>query len=172
MKNVFTLAALAAVSTVVAASPAVAAGDSESYTINLNGSVASNCELTPEGSTNSTVDMLNTGNQLFQVITYSCNSPYTVSLKSLNGGMKHAESSGAVNIDYNVEATFGGFSTVNSANMQAAPVVIVTDNDWTNILLNGGIRTGNLDLDFDGATEYAVAGTYSDTLTITLAANY
>lgn len=56
--------------------------------------------------------------------------------------------------------------------MQASPVVIVTDNDWANILLNGGTRTGNLDLSFDSLSEYAVAGTYEDELTIELAANY
>jgi type 1 fimbria pilin len=171
MKNVMKLGSVALVAALFTAAPA-AAQDSESYAINLGGSVASNCELTPEGSTNATVNMLNTGNQLLQVIAFSCNSPYTVSLKSLNGGMKHAQSGGSVNIDYNVEATFGGFSTVNSANMQATPVVIVTDNDWTNIALNGGVRTGNIDLDFDGLGEYAVAGDYADTLTITLAANY
>ena len=56
--------------------------------------------------------------------------------------------------------------------MQGTPVTIVTNNDWVNILLNGGTRTGNLDLSFDSPSEYAVAGTYSDVLTITLAADY
>jgi hypothetical protein len=154
----------------------VMAQDSESFIINLNGSVASNCELIPEGSANFNVDMLNTGNQGVLTVLYSCNSPYTLSLQSANGGMRHVESGGAVNIDYDIEASFLGgplgATSTNSANMQAAPVVIVTDNDWVNILLNGGTRTGNLDLSFDNVAEYAVAGTYEDQLTITLAANY
>ncbi len=146
------------------------AGDTESYAINDQGSVASNCEMTPEGSTTSTVDMLDTGNQNFLVAAFSCNSPYEVTLSSANGGMAHQESGGTVNIDYDIEATFGAFTTVNSVGAQAGPVAIATEADWANILTNGGVRSGNLDLSFDTLAEYAVAGTYSDTLTITLAA--
>lgn len=175
MKNLVKLAAVAAVPALMFATPA-AAQDSESYVIGLSGSVDSNCELIPEGSGTFAVDMLNTGNQGSLTILYSCNSPYTVSLESANGGMEHQESGGAVNIDYDVEASFLGIgfgaTTTNSASMQGSPVVIVTDNDWANILVNGGTRTGNLDLSFDSISEYAVAGTYEDELTITLAANY
>jgi len=174
--KVFALLAAAAAPALLIASPASAqvSPDSEQYTLALNGSVPSNCELVPEGSGTANVDMSNTGNQGALVVAYSCNSPYTVSLSSLNGGMRHAESGGAVNIDYDVEASgfFGtNQTTTNSATMQGAPVVIVTNNDWRNIVLNGGLRTGNLDLSFDNLGEYAVAGTYSDQLTITLAAN-
>lgn len=168
MKTLAKLSAVAAGAMLFAA-PAMA-GDSESYVIALEGSVDSNCELTPEGSTTSTVDMLDTGNQNFLVVAFSCNSPYEVTLSSANGGMEHQESGGTVNIDYDIEATFGGFSTVNSVAAQAAPVVIASESDWANILLNGGVRSGNLDLSFDSLAEYAVAGTYNDTLTITLAA--
>jgi type 1 fimbria pilin len=171
MKILHKIAALAAISASFFAAP-VMAQDSESYVINLNGSVASNCELTPEGSGNVNVDMLETSNQGFLAIAFSCNSPYTVTLQSQNGGMRHVESGGAVNIDYDVEATFGGFPTTNSASMQATPVVLVSDNDWVNIFLNGGVRSGNLDLSFDNLAEYAVAGTYEDKLTINLAAEY
>ncbi|MEO9599546.1 hypothetical protein [Parasphingorhabdus sp.] len=175
MKNFVKLAAAVAVPALMIATPA-AAQDSESYVLGLSGSVDSNCELIPEGSGSFAVDMLNTGNQGSLTIVYSCNSPYTVSLESANGGMEHQESGGAVNIDYDVEASFLGIgigaTTTNSASMQGTPVVIVTDNDWANILLNGGTRTGNLDLSFDSISEYAVAGTYEDELTITLAANY
>lgn len=175
MKTFAKLAACVAVPALFAAAPAMAQ-DSESYSVALSGSVASNCELIPEGNGSYNVDMLDTGNQGVLTILYSCNSPYTVSLQSLNGGMRHNESSGAVVIDYDVEASFLGLgigaTTTNSASMQATPVVIVTNNDWQNILTNGGTRTGNLDLSFDSLSEYAVAGTYEDELTITLAANY
>ena len=81
-----------------------------------------------------------------------------------------------MNIDYDVEASWLGLgigaTTTNSASMAGTPVTIVTNNDWQNILFNGGTRTGNLDLSFDSPTEYAVAGTYSDVLTIILAADY
>ena len=169
------IAAAATIPALFAAAP-VAAQDAESFTLALSGSVDSNCELVPEGSGSYAVDMLETGNQGALTILYSCNSPYTVSLQSLNGGMRHSESGGAVVIDYDVEASFLGIglgaTSTNSASMQANPVVIVTDNDWANILVNGGTRTGNLDLSFDSLSEYAVAGTYEDELTIELAANY
>ncbi len=175
MKNLVKLAAAVAVPALMIASPA-AAQDSESFVIGLSGSVDSNCELIPEGSGSLAVDMLNTGNQGSLTIVYSCNSPYTVSLESANGGMEHQESGGAVNIDYDVEASWLGTglaaTSTNSASMQGTPVVIVTENDWANILTNGGTRSGNLDLSFDSLSEYAVAGTYEDELTITLAANY
>ena len=175
MKTFFKWSTLALPPAALMTSPA-SAQDSESFVVSLNGSVASTCELIPEGSANFNVDMLNTGNQGVLTVLYSCNSPYTLSLQSANGGMRHVESGGAVNIDYDIEASFLGLgigaTSTNSAGMQAAPVVIVTDNDWRNILLNGGTRTGNLDLSFDNLAEFAVAGTYEDQLTITLAANY
>ena len=175
MRNVVKAAAVLSAAGILAATPAMAQ-DSESYVIGLNGSVASNCELIPEGSGTFNVDMLNTGNQGSLTILYSCNSPYTVSLGSLNGGMLNTTSGGVVNIDYDVEASFLGIgiaaTSTNSADMQAAPVTIVTNNDWENIFTNGGTRTGNLDLSFDSLSEYAVAGEYEDELTITLAANY
>lgn len=174
MKTIAKLASVAVGSLVLAATPAMAQ-DSESYAIALSGSVASNCELVPEGSGSYSVDMLETGNQGVLTILYSCNSPYTVSLQSQNGGMRHMESDGAVNIDYNVEASFLGLgfgaTSTNSEAMQAAPVPIVTNTDWVNIAANIGTRTGNLDLSFDNLAEYAVAGTYEDELTITLTAN-
>ena len=175
MKTFFKWSTLALIPAALMTSPA-SAQDSESFVVSLNGSVASTCELIPEGSANFNVDMLNTGNQGVLTVLYSCNSPYTLSLQSANGGMRHVESGGAVNIDYDIEASFLGLgigaTSTNSASMQASPVVIVTDNDWVNILLNGGTRTGNLDLSFDNVAEFAVAGTYEDQLTITLAANY
>lgn len=165
---------LAALPFALAAVPAAAQvnADSETYAIALSGSVASNCELIPEGSGSYNVDMLNQGNQGALVIAYSCNSPYKVSLTSANGGMKNVTSNGAVNIDYDVEASFLGFgaTTTNSASMHNTPKAIVTNTDWQNILTNGGVRHGNLDLSFDNAGEFAVAGDYEDTLTITLAA--
>lgn len=178
MKNFVKLAAAAAVPALMVATPASAVTpDSESYAIALNGTIDSNCELVPEGSGSFDVNMTDFGNQGSLVIAYSCNSPYTVSLESLNGGMRHVESSGAINITYDVETI--GFelgngvsaTSTNSAAMAGSPVEIVNVSDWTNILLNGGLRTGNMDLVFPGVADSYVAGTYEDTLTITLAAD-
>lgn len=168
---------LTAIAAVAALCGTAAAQDSESLEIALNGEVESNCELVPEGAASFDVDMLDVGNQGSLTILYSCNSPYTVSLESANGGMWHTQSGGGVNIDYDVEASFLGLgmfspTTTNSADMEGTPVDIVVNNDWQNILTNGGNRTGNLDLSFDNVAEYAVAGNYIDTLTITLAADY
>ncbi len=147
-----------------------AAQDSESFEIALSGSVASVCDITPEGTGSYNVDMLDTNNQGFLIVAFSCNSPYIVTLESANGGMEHQESGGSVLIDYDVEATFGGFGTVNSAVMAGSPQTIVTETNWANILTNGGVRSGNMDLQFGSLAEYAVAGTYEDTLTIAVTA--
>lgn len=166
------LLAIAAIPAAIIATPAAAqiTPDSESYEIALNGSVASVCDITPEGAGSYNVDMLNTGNQGFLVVAFSCNSPYIVTLELANGGMEHQESGGSVVIDYDVEATFAGFGTVNSAAMHGTPATIVTETSWSNILTNGGVRSGNLDLSLNSLSEYAVAGTYEDTLTIAVTA--
>jgi hypothetical protein len=178
MKTLVKLAAVAAAPALMIATPASAVTpDSESYAIALSGTIDSNCELIPEGSGAFNVNMTDFGNQGSLVIAYSCNSPYTVSLESLNGGMRHVESSGAINIAYDVETI--GFelgngvsaTSTNSAAMAGSAVDIVTVSDWTNIFLNGGVRTGNMDLNFPGVADAYVAGTYEDTLTITLAAD-
>ena len=170
--NVLTkLAIAAAVPAAIFAAPAFAQ-DSESYVVNLAGSVESECELTPEGSTNFNVDMLEFGNQGLLALAYSCNSPYTISLQSLNGGMLNTTSGGAVNIPYAIEA----ISTDGPVNIQSSaitsPVVVISGGDWLNIFANGGGALGTMDLIFAGILdEYAVAGDYEDTLTITLAAD-
>lgn len=175
MKVLTKLAIAAAIPAAVFAAPASAqvTPDSDSFVVNLAGSVESQCELLPDGSTNYDVDMLDLGNQGLLVIGYSCNSPYTVSLQSANGGMSNTTSGGAVLIPYAVEAvsTNNGAVTVNSGDM-TSPYDIVTETNWANILVNGGIAAGNMDLNFAGILDqYAVAGDYEDTLTIVLAAD-
>ena len=168
-----TLTALAVAAMMAGASHAVTA-DSESLVLSLNGEIASNCELIPEGTASYTVDMGNFGNQGFAVIAYSCNSPYTLSLSSLNGGMSHFESGGALVVDYAVE-TFG-FSTgpqsfTASAMTGGSTSTVDQQTSWANIFVNGGAQAGNLDLVFPGFANSAVAGTYTDELTVTLTAD-
>lgn len=161
----------------VAMTGAAYAQDSESLTYELNGSIDSNCELVPEGTIAVNVDMLDFGNQGLAAVAYSCNSPYTLTIESLNGGMEHQESGGAIVIEYDVE-TFGFFNddfgngpnSFNSAAIQGTPGLVAEDLSWTNILLNGGVQTGNIDLIFPGLAESNVAGTYEDELTLVLEA--
>lgn len=164
---------------VLATSSAFAAvpPDSASLTYNLNGTIASNCTIAPEGTVNVNVDMTNFGNQGLAAVAYSCNSPYELTIQSANGGMEHQESGGAVVIQYDVE-TFGFFNTTgngpqsfNSAAIQApASAIVATESSWTNILLNGGLQLGNIDLIFPGLANSNVAGTYEDQLTLTITA--
>lgn len=148
--------------------------DSETLDINLNGQVDSRCELIPEGSVSYTVDMADINTQGFAAIAYSCNSPYTLTIVSANGGMKHQESN-SINIDYDLY-TFGfggaddGFKSFTASQITSAAIVD-QENSWQNILLNGGITAGTMDLQFAGLSEYQVAGTYKDTLTLTLSAD-
>lgn len=146
--------------------------DEESLTFELNGEIESNCELTPDGNVAYDVDMTDFGNQGFAAVVFSCNSPYELTISSLNGGMKHAESGGTINIEYDVE-TFGfatGPQSFNSSDISATPGVVVSDTDWVNILANIGAQAGNLDLIFPGFVDSFVAGTYEDELTLTLSA--
>jgi hypothetical protein len=170
MKVLTKLAIATAVPALVFAVPA-SAQDSEQFVLSLAGSVTSQCELLPEGSGNYNVNMLEFGDQGLGVIAYSCNSPYTVSLESANGGMYNSAAS--LTIPYAVEAvsTNNGAITVESGDMHGTPVDIVTETNWANIFVNGGIAGGDLDLNFAGILDqYAVAGDYEDTLTIVLAA--
>ncbi|MGY6661034.1 MAG: hypothetical protein ACXIVO_01810 [Glycocaulis sp.] len=165
----------ASAAAIIMSAAASYAQDSESLTYNLNGSIASNCEIVPEGVVNVNVDMLNFGNQGLAAVAYSCNSPYELTIQSANGGMEHQESGGAIVILYDVE-TFGFFNTTgngpqsfNSAAI-VAPQVVATETSWANILVNGGLQLGNIDLVFPGLANSNVAGTYEDQLTLTLTA--
>jgi type 1 fimbria pilin len=166
-----TLTALAGLAMMAGTASAIPA-DSDDLKINLKGTVDSVCELTPDGPLDYDVNMLDYGNQGLLAIAYSCNSPYTVTIASKNGGMEHQESTGAVNIPYDIE-TYGFFvsATFDSAAIAGTPGVLDTDNDWTNILLNGDGRIGNMDLRWQGLSNFAVAGTYKDTLTIKIKAD-
>ena len=89
--------------------------------------------------------------------------------------MENTTSSGAVNIPYAVEALATGFTVVNlsSTDMNGTSVAVITDSDWVNIANNIGAAAGQIDLNFTGiGSQYAVAGDYEDTLTITLAADF
>ncbi|MGY6531214.1 hypothetical protein [Glycocaulis sp.] len=167
----------ASAAAIIMSAAASYAQDSESLTYNLSGSIASNCEIVPEGVVNVNVDMLNFGNQGLAAVAYSCNSPYELTIQSANGGMEHQESGGAIVILYDVE-TFGFFNTTgngpqsfNSAAIAApASAVVATEDSWANILVNGGLQLGNIDLIFPGLANFNVAGTYEDQLTLTLTA--
>lgn len=149
--------------------------DKKEYAINLTGSVASLCVMTPNGSTTKTVDMANTGNQVLLGVAYSCNSPYKLTVASKNGGMKHQ--SGTFTIPYDLETNFlssGGAKKIAAASMASAPVLVDSVATWNNVLTlaQAGLQTGNIDLAFPDASKYAVAGKYDDTITITLAADF
>ncbi|MBI1193491.1 MAG: hypothetical protein GC205_09990 [Bacteroidetes bacterium] len=173
-----TLKAVIAMAFVAGAAQAQVAPDSESLQYELSGTIASNCVLVPNGTSVVNVDMSNFGNQGLAAVAYSCNSPYTLRIASANGGLQHQESGGAITIAYDVE-TFGflnddfgnGPQSFNSAAIAATPAVVAQDLSWTNILLNGGVQTGNLDLVAPSLANSSVAGTYQDTLTLTLTAD-
>lgn len=172
-----TLTAIAAVALMAGIANAITP-DTDSLEYQLNGTIDSVCVLAPNGTSVVNVDMTNFGNQGLAAVAYSCNSPYTLTISSLNGGLEHQESGGAITIEYDVE-TFGflnddignGPQSFNSVAIASTPATVAQDLSWTNILLNGGIQTGNLDLVFPAPAQSNVAGTYSDTLTLTLTAD-
>jgi len=169
---------LVAAAFVAGAAQAQVMPDSESLQYELTGTIASNCVLTPNGTQVVNVDMSNFGNQGLAAVAYSCNSPYTLTIASANGGLEHQESGGAITIAYDVK-TFGflnddfgnGPQSFNSTAIAATPAVVAKDLSWTNILLNGGVQVGTLDLIAPTLANTNVAGTYKDTLTLTLTAD-
>lgn len=172
-----TLTALAAMAFMAGAAHAQLSADTDTLEYHLNGTIASVCSMTPNGISNVSVDMNNYGNQGLAAVAYSCNSPYTLTIKSLHGGLSHFESGDSFVVEYDVE-TFGFFNDVgngsqsfNSVAIKNTPATVASVNSWQNILFNIGLQTGNLDLILPSADKIGVAGTYKDTLTLTLTAD-
>lgn len=169
--NTATKLMLAAIPAMLAATPAMASvsADSKSLDIHLNGEVASKCELGATGSSTRTLDMSKKTAQELVIIGYSCNSPYTVTLTSLNGGMKHNSANFKVAYDV-IILGLGSVQTKSAASLQGG-FAIDTSNNWTNIILNGDAKSLSFDLNFNGLTDYQVAGSYNDKLTVAITAD-
>lgn len=177
MKRILMAAAAATAMLGAGAAQAAVTPDSETLVYNLSGEVQSVCTLTPDGPVNFTVNMTNYGNQGLTGFAYSCNSPYKVNVKSLNGGLKHVESSGAIVLEYDIKlvgltANVGfNFDTLDSEDIDGAGVDVIVNNSWTNILLNAGAQAATMEIDTPPLSQQAVAGTYTDQVTVTLTAD-
>lgn len=174
-----TLTAITAVAALIAGSATAQTltADSETLTYNLNGFVQSECSLTPNGTVNKNVVMTAVNAQGVGQITFSCNSPYKVTVQSTNGGMKHAQSGGSLLIPYQLRhgGSIGGeavdYGPYYLSGDLTTEQLLDESTDWLSIASNQGYRNINLDVQFDDDT-YAVAGNYSDTLTVTLTAQF
>jgi spore coat protein U-like protein len=173
MKKILFAAAAVATLGLAGAANAAVTPDQETLVYNLNGEVQSQCTLSPDGPVNFTMNMTDYGNQGIAGIVFGCNSPYQLKIRSENGGMKHQQSS--LRLEYDVK--FIGFAanvglvanTLQSQNI-TADTVFVSNTAWENIVTNMGAAAGTLELDVPPLAERAVAGNYSDTLTVTLTA--
>lgn len=169
-------ASIAAIALATSANAAVTA-DSEDLTIVLNGEVASVCTLVPDGTLTRTINMTNINAQSVLPIVgwgYSCNSPYKLTIQSANGRMENLQSNGQFGVNYDLKITgTNGTQTVSSQNIKTTPAVIDSKSSWTNVLSGAGAQAvANLDLQFPGLTTIGVAGSYQDTLTVTLKADF
>lgn len=171
-----TLTAIAAATALLAGTAsAQLVADQETLTYNLNGFVQSECNLTPNGTVAKNVVMTAVNAQGVGQINFSCNSPYQVSIESANGGMQHVQS--PLLIPYqlrhagklNSEASVNYGPYVDSSTLVGSPLVVEESLDWLSIASNAGYRQINIDVLFNDDT-YAVAGNYSDSLTVTLTA--
>lgn len=176
MKKALTAITAAAVLMAGAASAQSLVADSETLTYTLNGFVQSECQMTPNGSLTKNIVMTQEPAQNVGIITFSCNSPYTVTAQSANGGMQHAQSSLLIPYQLRHGGSIGGAPIdygpyYDSSVLTGAGQLLDESTDWLSIASNEGYRVINLDVLFDEDT-YAVAGNYSDELTITLAANF
>lgn len=171
-----TLTAIAAVTALLAgtATAQTLTPDSETLTYNLNGFVQSSCELTPNGNQNKNVVMTAPNAQGIGQITFSCNSPYEVTVVSANGGMQHGQSPLLIPYQLRHGGSIGTEPTnygpyYDSSALTGTGQTLDESDDWLSIASNRGQRQINLDVLFDDDT-YAVAGNYTDTLTVTLTA--
>ncbi len=172
-----TLTAIAAATALLAGtgSAQTLVADQEVLTYNLGGFVQSECNLTPNGTVNKNVIMTAENAQGVGQINFSCNSPYQVAISSANGGMKHQQSPLVIPYQLRHAGKLNSEASVNygpyvGSDTLAAPGLVVEESlDWLSIASNAGYRQINIDVLFDDDT-YAVAGNYSDALTVTLTA--
>lgn len=173
MKRTLTaIAAMAAVFAGTASAQNVLVGDTETLNYNLTGFVQSECTMTPNGNVNRNIVMDAVNAQGVGAVEFSCNSPYTLSVKSANGGMQHQQSSLLIPYQLRTGSLLENQGTlvIDSADLaQGDGEEVETSTDWLSIIANRGKRQINLDVGFTDDT-FRVAGNYSDTLTVTLKA--
>lgn len=176
MKRTLTAIATAALLAGAASAQVVPTPDVETLDYALSGFVESECELATSNGTSRNVIMTAENAQGITALTFSCNSPYTLTVSSLNGGMEHQQSGGTLLIPYQLRTggaipTGGTTSYVfYTSDQLSSPQVLDSTTDWLSLASNEGTRQINLDVMFTDDT-YAVAGNYSDVLTITLTPN-
>lgn len=150
--------------------------DTQSLDYTLNGFVDSTCELSTSNGTTRNIDMTRgSPAQGITTLSFSCNSPYTLTAESEFGGFRHDESGGTLNVPYRLRTggSIGDASTsfrFFTSDVLTSPQTLDSTSNWLSLLSNAGTRSMNLDVLFDDDT-FAVAGNYQDVITITLTPN-
>lgn len=142
--------------------------DSEQITVSASVDVDAICDLQYAGNYGTINGTLNPG-QTYSAgpvnFNYGCNAPYTLSLAALNGQLQHS-ADGSIGIGYVLK--FNGVDlAIGPANRD---VNLDTVTDYASLIGNTKTATGALELSVPGTND-VVAGTYEETVTVTLASN-
>jgi spore coat protein U-like protein len=142
--------------------------DSEQITVSASVDVDAICELQYAGNYGPITGTLTPGmtyNAGPVSFNYGCNAPYTLSLSALNGQLQHSADN-SIGIGYVLR--FNG--TDLGINPSSRDVNLDTVTDYASLIGNTKTGTGALELAVPGTND-VVAGTYEETVTVTLASN-
>lgn len=139
---------------------------SDTATLILSGIVpaVANLTVTPNGTANTTLDIVNgTNNLLVATAQESCNTPtgYKINIKSQTGGLLVNATNANLKTTYTL--SYGGQQLTLTQNYQQAKNVTVLNSPAVNVSSNINVSVA--------AYAAALAGTYSDTVTLQIVAN-
>lgn len=172
LRQIARRAGAAACCTLVAAATALAA---DQVTINLTGTITPACALSGINPTAALGNVAAAG-AVSIPFTIDCNAPFTYALSSANGGLAHqsvttASGGFAIAVPYAVQtviATNSGAGidqTCTSASIKTGAVSCAFTNSGTAVAIQ---KAGSLGLTWAASSLPLVAGTYQDTLTLTV----
>ena len=170
-----TKAALAAATLGCVAVGAGALRAADTVTINLTGTITASCALSGVAASASLGDITVAGSTTINFTT-DCNAPFAYSLASLNGGLKHttistAPSGFAITQAYAVQTIIatnsgGGINqTCTSASIKTGAVTCAFTNSGTAVAIQ---KASSLGISWTASASPLLAGTYQDTLTLTV----
>lgn len=157
-------------STLLFAGSALAApsNDSEQITISAAVDVNANCELQYEGSYGPLTGTLAPGQNYSTgpiAFDYGCNAPYSLKLAAQYGQLTNT---GDTSIGIGYTLLFNGNDLGITPSNKTATLDTVAD--YASLTNNTNTGNGAVELTTPGATDI-VAGTYEETVTVTLASN-
>ncbi|MBE1299798.1 MAG: hypothetical protein GJ680_07815 [Alteromonadaceae bacterium] len=163
MNKIATTLFAAAALTSLSATATISVSDTNSASIELSGVVSSQCKINNDGAGTASLDMSSSSAQSIGVVNTWCNSggsTATVTYASINAGQLISD--GGAQVAYALDVV-GVQTGINLTTPQSVTQTIGTGSDGTSAATSLNIAPV--------VTGFEDAGTYSDTITITIAPN-